>query len=102
MATISSATYKPTVKRGSKPYLYHIESATKRGTFYSVDAFRMTCTCEAGRRGRRCWHIATAISLDAWRASQRDRAAQAAVDAITPRTSFHQTAGYKGLAEAFA
>jgi hypothetical protein len=67
MATINTATYKPRIKRGSRQHVYHIESATHRNTFYTTDAYNMTCTCPAGRKGKRCWHLATAISYDAWR-----------------------------------
>src|SRR4051812_40891740 len=75
MATINTATHKPRIKRGSRQHMYHVESATHRGTFYTTDAYNMTCTCPAGRKGKRCWHLATAISYDAWRKAQQARAA---------------------------
>jgi len=75
MATITTATYKPRIKRGSRQHIYHVESATRPGTFYTTDAYNMTCPCPAGRKGKRCWHLATAISYDAWRKAQQARAA---------------------------
>src|SRR5689334_7254484 len=59
--------HKPTIKLGSRPYTYSIESDDKPGVFYTTDAYHMTCTCLAGRHHRRCWHLATAIQYDAWR-----------------------------------
>ena len=75
MASINTATYKPRIKRGSRQHLYHVESATHSGTFYATDAFNMTCSCPAGPKGKRCWHLATAIAYDAWRKAQRAKAA---------------------------
>jgi hypothetical protein len=90
MATINTATHKPRIKRGSRQHIYHVESATTPGIFYTTDAYNMTCTCPAGRKGKRCWHLATAISYDAWRKAQHARAAASA-----------QPAGMAALQEAF-
>lgn len=62
MATPSTTTRKPMVKRGSKPYAYHVESKTRPGVFHVVDAHRLTCTCEAGRARRGCWHLRLALA----------------------------------------
>jgi uncharacterized Zn finger protein len=75
MATINTTTYKPRIKRGSRQYIYHIESATRQGVFYTTDAYNMTCSCPAGRRAKRCWHLAAAISYDSWRKAQQAKAA---------------------------
>ena len=89
MATINTATYKPRIKRGSRQHDYHVESATHPNTFYTTDAYNMTCTCPAGRKGKRCWHLATAISYDAWRKAQQAKATPA------------RAAGMGALQEAF-
>ncbi len=34
-------------------------------TYYVVDAVRQTCTCRAGERGLRCYHLAAALVLQA-------------------------------------
>jgi hypothetical protein len=93
-------TIKPHIRRGSKPYLFHIESSTRPGLFHITDAYRLTCTCEAGRNGRRCHHLHQALEAEKWyrRAeldAQQRRLAQAS------SVPFHETAGYRALAECF-
>jgi phage-related tail fiber protein len=90
MATINTATYKVRVRRGSRQHVYHVESATHPNTFYTTDAYNMTCSCPAGRKGKRCWHLATAIAYDGWRKAQQARAAASA-----------RPAGMAALQEAF-
>src|SRR5690242_20302066 len=67
-------TFKPAIRRGQRDYVYNVESSTRPGTFHTVDAYHMTCSCEAGRRGRRCHHLADAIVYDQWRKVQRAKA----------------------------
>jgi hypothetical protein len=74
--TPTTATRKPTIKRGSKPYTYHVESKTRPGTFHVVDAHRLTCTCEAGRARRGCWHLRLALAYHDWRKRQQAAAAE--------------------------
>jgi hypothetical protein len=68
--TLSTPTRKPTLKRGSKTYTYHVESKTRPGTFHVVDAHRRTCTCEASRARRGCWHLRLALAWHDWRNRQ--------------------------------
>jgi hypothetical protein len=77
--TSTPSTRKPTMKRGSKPYTYHVESKTRPGTFHVVDAHRLTCTCEAGRARRGCWHLRLALAWHDWR--KRQQAAHADIAA---------------------
>jgi hypothetical protein len=71
MATSTTpTTRKPTIKRGSKPYLYHIESKTRAGLFHVVDVHGLTCNCEAGRYQRGCWHLRLALAWHDWRMRQ--------------------------------
>jgi hypothetical protein len=75
MATSSTTTArKPTIKRGSKPSLYHVESKTRPGIFHVVDVHRLSCTCEAGRYQRGCWHLRIALAYHDWRTRQQARA----------------------------
>jgi hypothetical protein len=69
MATPKS-TSKPTVKRGLKPYVYHIESKTRPGTFHVVDVHRLSCNCEAGTYQRGCWHLRLGLAYHDWRTRQ--------------------------------
>jgi len=86
-------TRKPAIRLGMRPHIYNIESATRPGVFHTTDAYKMTCTCEAGRNGRRCWHVATAVLYDQWRKEQRAKNARPA--AIRPT-------GMAALQDAFA
>jgi hypothetical protein len=75
MATSTTTTTpKPTIKRGSKPYLYHIESKTRPGIFHVVDVHRLTCNCEAGRYQRGCWHLRISLAYHDWRKRQQAQA----------------------------
>ena len=65
-----TTTIKPRVKRGSEPYTYHIESKTRPGTFHVADTHRLTCSCEAGRNRRGCWHLRLALAWHDWRVRQ--------------------------------
>ena len=69
-APTAQITRKPTLKRGSKPYTYHVESKTRPGIFHVVDAHRLTCTCEAGRARRGCWHLRLVLAYHDWRLRQ--------------------------------
>ena len=82
-------TTKPRVKRGNKPYTYHVESKTRPGIFHVADAHRLTCTCEAGRARRGCWHLRLALAYHDWRKRQQ---------AATPPT---RPAGMAALQDAF-
>jgi hypothetical protein len=74
--TTPSTAHKPTVRRGSKSYTYHVESKTRPGIYYVVDAHHLTCTCPAGRARRGCWHLRLALAWHDWR--KRQQAQQAA------------------------
>jgi hypothetical protein len=88
----TSTTPKPTIKRGSKPYLYHVESKTRAGLFHVVDVHRLTCNCEAGRYQRGCWHMRISLAYHDWRKRQQARAG-----GMSPRVS-----GMAALQEAVA
>jgi hypothetical protein len=71
MTPATTTPFKPRAKRGSKPYLYHIESKTRPGLFHVVDVHRLSCNCEAGRYERGCWHLRLALVWHDWRARQQ-------------------------------
>jgi hypothetical protein len=68
--TPTTSSRKPTIKRGSKSYTYHVESKTRPGTFYVADAHHLTCTCPAGRARRGCWHLRLSLAYHDWRKRQ--------------------------------
>jgi hypothetical protein len=45
MATTTTTTRKPTIRRGAKHYTYHVESSSRPGIYHVVDTHRLTCTC---------------------------------------------------------
>lgn len=61
------------------------------GHMHHVDTYRLTCTCEAGRYGKRCWALVAALGYEDWR---RRQAAQAAASSTRP-------AGIAALQDAF-
>jgi hypothetical protein len=69
-------THKPTIKRGSKSYTYHVESKTRPGTYYVADAHHLSCTCPAGRARRGCWHLRLALAWHDWRKRQQAAASE--------------------------
>lgn len=74
MATSTTTSSKPRIRLGSKPYIYHVESKTRPGIFHVADAHRLTCSCEAGRARRGCWHLRLALAWHDWRKRQMARA----------------------------
>ena len=101
------ATFKPRIKRlGATRFL--VESKSKPGVGHQVDTLRLHCTCPAGQHGRRCWHLVWALQAEQWyaraeaqaKAATRPAMATAAPAAPSP-VSFHESAGYKALAECF-
>ncbi|HMH94175.1 MAG TPA: DUF6011 domain-containing protein [Streptosporangiaceae bacterium] len=48
----------------SRPAVYAV-SSTDGTLVYITDAYAQTCTCKAGANGRRCWHLAATLVLDA-------------------------------------
>jgi hypothetical protein len=71
MATsTTTSSSKPRIRLGSKPCTYHVESKTRPGIFHVADAYRLTCTCEAGRVRRGCWHLRLALAYHDWRTRQ--------------------------------
>jgi hypothetical protein len=57
---------------------YDVQSRTRPDHFHNVDTYRLTCTCEAGRWGKRCWAMAAALQLEAYRKHELAKAGAAA------------------------
>src|SRR5438552_19090729 len=71
--TTPATTRKPRVRHlGGARYL--VESKTRPGIGHQVDVLHLRCSCEAGKRRRRCWHLAFCIALDDWRRRQHAQA----------------------------
>jgi hypothetical protein len=71
----TTTTLKPRIRLGSRSYTYHVESKTRPGAFYVVDAHHLTCTCPAGRARRGCWHLRLGLAWHDWRKRQQATAA---------------------------
>jgi hypothetical protein len=66
MVTPTTPSYKPTIRfqGGTR---YDVQSRTRPERVHHVDTYHLTCTCEAGRYGKRCWAMAAALQYEAWR-----------------------------------
>jgi hypothetical protein len=75
--TATTTSYKPTIryKGGTQ---YEVQSRTRPDHTHHVDAYRLTCTCKAGRWGKRCWAMAAALQFEAYRKHELAKAAAAA------------------------
>jgi hypothetical protein len=91
----TTPTYKPKVryKGGTR---YDVQSRTRPDHMHHVDTYRLTCTCEAGRWGKRCWAMAAALQFEAWRKHELAKAQAAATASAT------RPAGVAALQEAVA
>ncbi len=45
-------------------YTFEIDSRTRPGHTHTIDALRLTCSCEAGQQGMRCWALARALMTE--------------------------------------
>ncbi len=45
-------------------YTFEIDSRTRPGHTHKIDALRLTCSCEAGQKGMRCWALALALMVE--------------------------------------
>jgi hypothetical protein len=74
--------YKPTIRlRGGTRY--DVQSRTRPDRVHHVDTYRLTCTCEAGSYGKRCWGLAAALQYEAWRRHEQAKAAASATRAAS-------------------
>lgn len=54
---------KATIRRTGK-YTFEIASATRPGMVYEQDVLHLKCSCDAGGRGIRCWHLVRALMIE--------------------------------------
>lgn len=92
-SVVPATTVKPRIRRlGRTRFL--IESRTRPGLGHQVDTLRLTCSCEAGKRGRRCWHLVWSLQAEQWlqRAEAAYQAHNASSSAQRPRsrTAMHE------------
>lgn len=86
---------KATIRRTGK-YTFQIASATRPGVVHEQDVLHLKCTCEAGARGIRCWHLARALMIEqGYRPLLKKKGRPAAPPTIT------RPAGMAALLEAF-
>jgi len=92
----SKATARAATIRRTGPYTFEINSRTRPGHTHTIDALRLTCSCEAGQKGMRCWALALALMTEqGYRAITPKRAR-----ATTP-PALIRPAGAAALREAF-
>jgi hypothetical protein len=65
-SSTTTTSYKPRIRHiaGTR---YDVQSRTRPDHIHHVDTYRLTCTCEAGSFGKRCWAMAAALQFEAWR-----------------------------------
>jgi hypothetical protein len=65
-STTTTPSYKPTIRfiGGTR---YDVQSRTRPDHMHHVDTYHLSCTCEAGRWGKRCWALTAALHVEAWR-----------------------------------
>jgi hypothetical protein len=90
----TSPSYKPTIRfcGGTR---YDVQSRTRPDHIHHVDTYRLTCTCEAGRWGKRCWALTAALHFEGWR---RHELAKAQATQVAPISS---PSGMAALQDAF-
>ncbi len=49
-----------TVRRTGR-YTFETTSGTRPGLMHAQDVLHLTCSCEAGQEGIRCWHLVRAL-----------------------------------------
>ena len=109
--TPKASSCRPLVRRLGKG-VYQIGSRTIPGALYTTTLTGRdshTCTCPAYAHGRDCWHHAAARQASAFFAAWYGQAVPVMTPTATPAPAsvavavpFHETAGYKALAECFA
>jgi hypothetical protein len=80
---------------------YSVESRTRADHMHYVDTYRLTCTCEAGKYGKRCWALVAALGYEDWRRRQQAQAAASAARLLAPAQPGQPKAGMAALQEAF-
>jgi hypothetical protein len=89
-STTTTPTYKPAIRfRGGTRYA--VQSRTRPDHMHEVDTYRLSCTCEAGRWGKRCWALAAALQFEAWRKHEMAKAQAAPLAPVTRSVGMART-----------
>jgi len=56
---------KPTIRR-TGTYTFETRSRTRAGLTHTQDVLHLKCSCEAGAKGMRCWHLVLALQAEQW------------------------------------
>ena len=56
---------KPTIRR-TGTYTFETRSRTRAGLTHTQDVLHLKCSCEAGEKGMRCWHLVLALQAEQW------------------------------------
>jgi hypothetical protein len=46
--------------------VFQVSSRSRAGLWHTIDVLHLRCDCEAGRYGRRCWHLVWALQAEYW------------------------------------
>ena len=60
----SKAIARAATIRRTGAYTFEIDSRTRPGRIHKIDALRLTCSCEAGKEGMRCWALVLALMIE--------------------------------------
>ncbi len=60
----SKASARAAIIRRTGTYTFEIDSRTRPGHTHKIDALRLTCSCEAGQQGMRCWALTLALMTE--------------------------------------
>ncbi len=60
----SKATARTATIRRTGTYTFEIDSRTRPGHTHKIDALHLTCSCEAGKEGMRCWALVLALMVE--------------------------------------
>ncbi len=94
---------KPSIRRTDQ-YTFETKSRTREGLTHTQDVLHLKCSCEAGAKGLRCWHLVLALQAEQWykRAEEQYKAhnkARRQQPAAVPATT--RPVGMAALLEAF-
>jgi len=98
------ADVKPSIRRTGR-YTFETKSRTREGVMHAQDVLHLKCSCEAGQKGMRCWHLVLALQAEQWykRAEEQYKAHNKArrQPAPTPTPTTTRPPGMAALQEAF-
>ncbi len=94
---------RPSIRRTGR-YTFETKSRTREGLTHTQDVLYLKCSCEAGAKGMRCWHLVLALQAEQWykRAEEQYKAHnKARRQATLAAVATTRPAGMAALLEAF-